>query len=435
MRHPPAHVGVDFGTSNSAVALFDGTGEVRFAEFSLFGRPTVSYRSLLFFDPDAQEVGAPIDYAAGTQGIEAYLDAMGEGRLIQSFKSHLTSAATGRTQIGPHHLDLDDLLMLFLRRLRSSAQRSLGFAPAYAVFGRPVHFVDAQDADDDARAVQRLERAAIRAGFDEVRFALEPLGAAYHYERRLQRLELVLVADFGGGTTDFCLVRLGPERREHTAREEDIVATGGIGIAGDDLDAAIIEHVVAPALGKGSTYTSMGKDHTVPNSYYYKLSRWHLLSFLRGEKTRSELLRLSRLSHEPEAIERLIHVIEANQGFHLHKAVEQLKVRLSSADEAEFTYHDGPVDLRVRVTRRDFEAWIEPQVGQIERCLDETLAAAGFVPAQIDRVFMTGGTAFVPAVRRRFESRFGADKLRSGDELVSIASGLAVHAGQRWRAA
>src|SRR5690606_204163 len=169
------------------------------------------------------------------------------------------------------------------------------------------------------------------------------------------------------------------------------VATGGIGIAGDDLDAAIIEHVVAPALGKGSTYTSMGKDHTVPNSYYYKLSRWHLLSFLRGEKTRSELLRLPRPSHEPEAIERLIHVIEANQGFHLHKAVEQLKVRLSSADEAEFTYHDGPVDLRVRVTRRDFEAWIEPQVGQIERCLDETLAAAGFVPAQIDRVFMTGG--------------------------------------------
>lgn len=432
MSLPSACVGVDFGTSNSAVALLDPGGEVRFAEFSLFGASTVSYRSLLFFDPEVQHVGAPIDYAAGTQGIEAYLDAMGEGRLIQSFKSHLTGTATGRTQIGPHNPDLDDLLVLFLRRLREQAKQSLRVEPHFALLGRPVHFVDARGDADDARAVERLQRAALRSGFREVRFALEPLGAAYHYERTLARPELVLVADFGGGTTDFCLMRLGPQRRNQASREDDVVVTGGVGVAGDDLDASIIEHVVAPALGKGSTYTNMGNEYTVPNSYYHKLSHWHLLSFLRGEKTRSELQRLQRLAQDPEPLQRLLFVIEANQGFHLHKAVEQLKVALSSRREAEFVYCDGPVDLRVSVTRDAFEAWIEPHVNAIERCLDETLASANIVPEQVDRVFMTGGTALVPAVRARFEARFGAAKLRGGDELVSIASGLALHAGQLW---
>jgi hypothetical chaperone protein len=426
------HVGIDFGTSNSAMARVDPSGGVEFVGFSLLGAPTHSYRSLLFFDPELQEVQRPIQFDAGVEAIEAYLEALGEGRLVQSFKTHLTTASLGRTQIGHHNVSLDDMLALFFVRLRKHLQRQRGGAPAYAMVGRPVRFAGAKDDEDNAQAERRLAEAATLAGFEQVRFELEPIAAAYHYERSLARPELALVADFGGGTTDFCLMRLGPQRHQSTQRQQDIVATGGVGVAGDDLDATIIERLVCPRLGMGSTYVEMGHEQVVPRSYYFKLARWHQLSFLRGKRTRAELDRLHRLAREPDAIAAFIHVLENNQGFHLHKAVERLKIALSSQAEGEFLYDDGPVQIAQRVTREAFESWIGDHVQAIAGALDSTLARAGVAPADVDRVFMTGGTAFVPCVRREFEARFGADKLTGGDELMSIASGLALHAARMW---
>ena len=210
------------------------------------------------------------------------------------------------------------------------------------------------------------------------------------------------------------------------------MATGGVAVAGDDLDAAIIEHLVCPRLGQGTTYVEMGRELEIPRSYYFKLARWHHLSFLKGQRTRAELQRVHRLAREPEAIEALVHLIENNQGFHLHKAVEQLKIALSSEPTGSFRYVDGPVHIEARVEREAFEGWIVDHVAAIARALDETLARAGVEPRQVDRVFMTGGTAFVPAVRREFERRFGAERLAGGDELLSIASGLALHAARTW---
>ena len=419
------HVGIDFGTSNTAIARTDEAGQVEFLEFSLLGAATQSYRSLLFFDPEAQEVGRPIDFHAGTGAIAAYLDALGEGRLVQSFKTHLTTTSLGRTQIGHHAVSLDDMLVLFFSRVREHIERSWGAMPEAVTLGRPVRFAGADDEADNDTAQQRLAAAAKRSGFSEVSFELEPIAAAYHYERSLDAPELALVADFGGGTTDFCLMRLGGDARG-SEREQDIVATGGVGVAGDDLDAAIIEHVVSPELGKGTRYREMGREKAVPSSYYYKLSRWHHLSFLRGKRVRAELERLHRAALEPEKIEAFIHVLENNQGFHLHKAVERLKIALSGADEATFHFEDDPVDIQAGVRRADFERWIQPCVDAITGALDETLQRAGVDGAAVDRVFMTGGTAFVPCVRRQFEQRFGAEKLSGGDELMSIASGLAV---------
>lgn len=430
-EHPPAHVGIDFGTSNSVLAVASDAG-VELLDFSLLGANTNSYRSLLFFDPDEQEVRLPIQFYAGVEAIEAYLEALGEGRLVQSFKTHLTSTSLGRTQIGHHAVSLDDMLTLFFFRLRRHFERQRGVETRHAMLGRPVRFAGADDDETNEQARARLQAAATKAGFEEVRFELEPIAAAYHYERSLERPELALVADFGGGTTDFCLMRLGPRKPRDHQRLEDIVATGGVAVAGDDLDAAIIEHLVCPHLGRGSTYVEMGRELAIPRSYYYKLARWHHLSFLKGKRTQAELLRLHRLAREPEAIGALIHVIDNNQGFHLHKAVERLKIALSSADHSSFRYQDGPVDIDTRVDRARFEGWIAQQVAAIAGALDQTLADAGVGPAQVDRVFMTGGTAFVPAVRREFESRFGASKLSGGDELLSIASGLALHASRTW---
>lgn len=424
------HVGIDFGTSNSALAVADGQGSVRFLEFPLLGALTQSYRSLLFFDPEQQEVRLPIQYHAGVEAIEAYLEALGEGRLVQSFKTHLTTSSLGRTLIGHHGVTLDDMLSLFFLRLRQHFERECGEAPQGALLGRPVNFAGAEDDSDNDKAQERLAAAARKAGFTEVNFELEPIAAAYHYERTLTRPELALVADFGGGTTDFCLMRLGPQSDATRERKEDIVATGGVAVAGDDLDAAIIEHLVCPKLGQGTMYREMGREMPIPRSYFFKLARWHHLSFLRGKRTRAELDRLHRLSLQPETIAAFIHVLENNQGFHLHKAVERLKIALSSQTQATFHYADGPVDIEAPVERAEFEGWIAELVAGIAGALDATLARAGVAAADVDRVFMTGGTAFVPSVRREFESRFGADKLTGGDELMSIASGLALHAAR-----
>ena len=418
--------GVDFGTSNTAIAVADAGGGTRFAEFRLLGDPTPSFRSLLYFDLEEQEVGDPTVYTAGPQAIEAYLDTLGDGRLIQSFKSHLTSQHLGRTSIGPHALSLDEMLVLFLARFRAQAEKQLGHDVRRAVFGRPVRFVGSESADNDRAAAQRLAEAGRRAGFEDVRFELEPIAAAYHYEQGLHAEQTVLVADFGGGTSDFCVMRLGPQRHGNADREADILATHGVGVAGDDLDAEIIEHVVAPFLGKRSQYDDGVRRLAIPPSYYHKLAHWHQLSFLKGERTRHELERLFKLALEPHKIAALIHVIEENQGFHLHKAVERLKIGLSKDDVAEFEYADGPVAICTRVRRRDFETWIEPCLASIAGAVDETLKLAGLNPSAVDRVFMTGGTAFVPAVRQLFATRFGADKLQGGDELMSIASGLAL---------
>lgn len=431
MSRPPKPIcGVDFGTSNSVVALLGADERPRFAEFSLLGAATRSFRSLLFFDLEEQHHRKPLQFEAGPGGIEAYLEAYGEGRLIQSFKTHLTSESLGRTQIGPHTEDLDGLVAHFLRRLFDRAEESLGQPIERAVFGRPVRFAGAKASADDQRAEQRLRGAAAAAGVREVHVELEPIAAAYHYESGLERDELALIADFGAGTTDFCVMRIGPSRRDREDRGADVLATGGVGVAGDNLDAALIQHVVAPKLGKGSCYREFGRTHVIPNSYYNKLSRWHQLSFLRGDRTRKDLERLQQHADEPEAIAALIEIIEDNQGFHLHKSIEQLKIGLSQGEHSDFRYAHGDLEIVSKVARADFEAWIAEDVESVTDCLDATLAAAGLRPKDVARVFMTGGTAFVPCVRERFASRFGRDKLSSGDELSSIASGLAARGGR-----
>lgn len=418
-------VGIDFGTSSSALALVEAGGRVRFAQLPTLGELAPSWRTLLFFEPDAQEVQLPIQYSAGGEGIEAYLECMGEGRLLQSFKTHLTTESIGRTQVAHHAIGLDDMIALFLRRLRERAEQHLGVSIEAATIGRPVHFAGGTTPEADALAAERLLAAARRAGFGEVSLEFEPVAAAHHYERTLTRPELALVADFGAGTTDFCLMRMGPSG-DGRGRARDIIATGGVGAAGDDLDAALIEHLVCPALGKGDSYVEMGVERKIPGSYYYKLARWHHVPFLAGARVRAELERLRRGARHPERIAKLMHIIETNGAFHLHKSVERTKVELSRRPQAKFAFSDGEIDIQAAVSRRDFERWIAPVTASIASCLDETLARAGVSPGDVDCVFMTGGTAFVPVIRALFEARFGAAKLRSGDEMVSISSGLAL---------
>jgi hypothetical chaperone protein len=256
-----------------------------------------------------------------------------------------------------------------------------------------------------------------------VRFEYEPVGAACHYEATLDHEELILIGDFGGGTSDFSLLRVGPgvEKRGRVP-----LGNEGVGIAGDAFDARIVRHCVSPALGSETMIDSMGKLLPVPRWVYFKLERWHHLSLLRSNDTLNMLESVRAQAQEPQKIEQLIYLIRHDLGYPLHQAVQKTKVQLSAAQQAPFHFDE----LDETVTRADFEDWIEEEIVAIEECVDRLLRNTGVDARDVSNVFLTGGSSFVPAVRRIFTSRFGEERIRTGGEFTSVASGLALRALQ-----
>ena len=430
-------IGIDFGTTNSSVALLGEDGQVKLTTFSFRGEPIPSFRSVLYFEQAKTAGGIKRTHGyTGPDAIEHYLEAEEKGRLIQSLKSHLPSRLLTGTEIFGRRQKVEDLVARILSDLRKHAEHQFGLPIHKATVGRPVRFVGADSEEDDDFAVERLRQAFLTAGFEEVEFEMEPVGAAYAYESTLDREELILIGDFGGGTSDFSLLRVGPEVRRRGRRPDDMLGTSGVGLAGDAFDARIVRKLVSPALGSNSEARSLNKIlPAVPAWIYANLERWHYLSFLRTSNVR-EILNSSRIrALEPEKIEALIAVIENDLGYQLHQAVQQLKFELSHTDQAEFRFRDGEtystIDLRIPVTRTEFESWIAEELGIIEHCVDSLLKNSGIQPGQVDRVFLTGGSSLVPAVRRIFESRFGVEKIRGGNEFTSVAYGLALRAADQ----
>jgi hypothetical chaperone protein len=420
-------IGIDFGTTNSSVACADRSGDVQLAKFPYLGGLTDAYRSLLYLQ-QAKERGAnTLKSWTGPEAIEQYLSADTKGRLIQSLKSFLSSRNLHSTEIFGRRHTIEDLIARILRDLREKAEHQFGTRITSAVVGRPVHFVGAESAEDDAYAESRLRSAFELAGFESVEFEMEPIAAAHYYESTLDHDELILIGDFGGGTSDFSLVHVGPTVRQRDI-SDSIVGNAGVGIAGDAFDAKIIRHLVSPALGADSQMRSLGKTLTVPGWVYIKLERWHHLSLLRARDVLSMLSGVHAQSLEPEKIAALIHFIKEDLGFHLHRAVQKVKNDLSIAPLATFKFSDGVVDLAAEVERTSFEEWISDELEQIARCVDSLLASSGVLPKDVDMVFLTGGSSFVPAVRKIFETRFGKERIRGGNEFSSVARGLSLKA-------
>jgi hypothetical chaperone protein len=297
------------------------------------------------------------------------------------------------------------------------------------VVGRPVRFVGAEKDDDNSFAEERLRAAFHLAGYPSVEFELEPVAAAHYYESILDRDELILIGDFGGGTSDFSLLRVGPEVRKRGRTPGDLLGNSGVGLAGDAFDAKIVRNLVSPTLGRGSSARSMNKVlPAVPNSVYAKLERWHHLSFLRTNSVMNMLNSSLAEAFEPEKIQALIHLIREDLGYDLHRAVQKVKCDLSENPVAEFRFSDGVIEIQATVERTVFEDWIAEELAQIEASIDGLIAMSGAAVRDVDMVFLTGGSSFVPAVRRIFETRFGAAKIRAGNEFTSVARGLAVRA-------
>lgn len=423
------YIGVDFGTTNTVVSLSDAGGNTCALQFPTPQGSLEAFRSILcYVSEDDDGLHAETSVHCGPEAVTAFLEHGEQARLIQSVKTFLSSASFSRTVIHGREYTLEQIVADFLRGLLRAAhwpehKPDLG-APAVSVtVGRPVKFAGG---GEDALAETRLRKAFAAAGFGKIDLALEPQAAAYYFARRVREPATVLVADFGGGTSDFSVVRFDPV----TGRTQSL-GHAGVGIAGDTLDFRIIDHVVAPAFGKGSRFRPEDKWLEVPKWIYFEFEHWHRLSFLKRPSVLRELQAIELSSDSPEKIAHLRLFLEHELGFHLYQAVNRCKSELSSAEQAELSFEHGPISLQRTVRRRDFERWIAPDVASIESACSDAMAGAGLAENDISLVFMTGGTSFVPLIRQRFESRFGRDKIMGGDEFVSVGRGLSLLARER----
>ena len=406
-----------------------GDTRVELVAFPAEAGETFSFRSVLYMQQLKHGGRTQTHSWTGPSAIEHYLAAENKGRLIQSLKSYLSDRSLTGTAVFGRHYTLEDLISRILADLRRQAEHQFKAPVDYAMVGRPVRFVGAETLEDEQFALSRLRQAFTAAGFARVDFEMEPVAAAYAYESTLDHDELILIGDFGGGTSDFSLLHVGPGVRRRGRTAKDLLGNSGVGLAGDAFDARIVRKLVSPALGSESFARSLNKVlPAVPAWIYANLERWHYLSFLRTSNV-VEILKSARLrALEPEKIEALVTLIDEDLGYHLHQAVQRLKYELSYADQAQFHFRDGSMDLNIMVKRAAFEGWIAEEIFAIEDSIEGLLKTAGIDRRQVDRVFLTGGTSLVPAVRNIFIRRFGPDRIRTGNEFISVARGLALRA-------
>ncbi len=407
-------IGIDFGTTNSVLAVLDADGRSRSLNF---GAHEV-FRSVLCFWAEQQGVGTTLRHAAGPEAIAAYLDDPLDSRLIMSMKTYLAQRSFSETRVFGRRYTLEMLIAAFLRALLAAS--GLNPAEARIVAGRPVRF--AGEFPDHELGEARLRAAFAEAGLPELEMALEPEGAGYRFARTLNEPATVLIGDFGGGTSDFSLLRFTP------GAGGGVVALGhaGIGIAGDVFDYRIIDRVISPLLGKGDSYRVMGTDLPVPPEYFSAFARWHRLSLMRTPRTLRAIEEVARASAHPERLRGLIALIDQELGYQLYQTVSAVKAALSHQDAAQLTFNHAGLAIDATITRAAFESWISDDLAQLDATIDQVLQQAALPAGAVDHVFLTGGTSFVPAVRALFDRRFGPARVQSGGEFVSVAEGLAL---------
>lgn len=414
-------VGVDFGTSNTVIAIVDEERQSSVMKIASRAGSAAFLPSILCFRPNERNPRDRPQSNAGADAIADYIGRTGPARLIQSMKSFLGSKSFVDTRILNHSYTLDELIAELLSHLYESAAAKLLIADAPLVVGRPIEFAGASP--DDALAQERLLAAFERAGPRPARVGLEPEAAAHAFAKRATGKHLVLVADLGGGTSDFSVVEIDADAKPPRITP---LAQTGIGIAGDRFDYNIVYNTVCPALGMGSEFRPETKLLPIPVWIYSNFSSWHHLSLMNNRQTLRQITDILRTAIDREAFDGLVHVIRNEGGFSLFQAVSRVKQALSSADSARLSFKAGPVTVDRMISRHEFENWIAEDLGKIEQTAERALQIAGAAPREITRVFLTGGSALVPAVRRLFAERFAEEKLVGGDEFSSVAQGLAL---------
>lgn len=410
--------GIDFGTSNSSITIWDVERR------SLVRDPRIEgvESSFMYFpytlrkDPPLIGDAAKLRYVA---------DEM-RGRFFQAIKTILPNRTFEQTIVNNEVYLLEDLIAFFLRYLKTKADLVTGQDVKRVVMGRPAVF--STDSEEDQLAQDRLKHAAQLAGFEEIHFQYEPIAAAFAYEARIKQPERVLVGDFGGGTSDFTVVQLDPRRQGLVDRASDILATGGLPVAGNKYDSATMWHKLTPLFGRGATYEDFGKRLEVPSTLHRQICQWDQIVFLRNATKLDLIWRLARLSDNPLGFERLQALVTENQGFALFQVIEAAKIMLTSDDVAPIIFSHPRIPLDERLTITEFNANTADLTAQITARLDGFMREAHVDPASIETVFLTGGTSLIRSLRAEFVQRFGLDRIRDGGEFTSVGDGLALSA-------
>lgn len=408
--------GVDFGTTNSALAILNTeTNEI----VKVFTTP-----SLLFF-PAFQSFRTTFEYTIGQAAIDKYLESQMEGRFMKSIKRVLPNQSFTKTKIGGKFFKAEDLVALIISSLKKQADEFLGQDIKTAVIGRPVVFDEKEEKDQLAQ--KRLSNAVKQSGFEQFYFQMEPIAAAFTYERKLQKDELVLVGDFGGGTSDFTLMGLSPNSINKPNRQEDMISKGGIYIGGDNFDSSIMWHKGTPHFGRG-VKEKFGRDKwfELPLSYFRNICSWEKMNFLNSIKMLESIKRSYVFSERNPKVKNLLTLVEKNLGYTMFREVEKTKIALTQTDETTLEFKKENIDISEPVSIEEFKSTIiSKDLGRIEDYLETYLQNNKVNYQDIDTVFMTGGTSMVRPLKEIFDQKFGPEKIKSGDNFNSVAMGLA----------
>jgi hypothetical chaperone protein len=412
----PGTLGIDFGTSNSALAWapLGRTAQLLPLEGTALAMPTA-----VFFNSE------DLSTHFGREAVTHYLEGT-EGRLMRSLKSLLGSPLLLETTVVNHRqVSFQDIIAIYLATLRERAAQTLGHAPKRVVMGRPVHFVD-DDPVRDAQAQASLQQAAQAVGFEEVTFELEPIAAALDHERRLSHESTVLVVDVGGGTSDFTVVRLGPQRIHRADRSDDVLATSGVHIGGTDFDQRLSLGQVMPLLGYGHL-GPQGRE--VPSRVFFDLSTWHLINWLYQPRALAQAQALWTNYAQPQLHQRLMRVLQERLGHRLAYDVEQAKIACShnGTDSAMDLAHIEP-GLQAAMQAADMQAQLHDLLARTVTCARACVQAAGLAQGKPDAIYLTGGSSALRPFQQALQAAFVGVPLIEGDLFGGVASGLAYSA-------
>jgi hypothetical chaperone protein len=405
-------LGLDFGTTNTVVSLRSGD-DVSTLKFNTKRGAIDTVRTVLALWQDPAKLTHSI--AVGRDALTEFAEFPEDTRLIQSLKSYAANPLFRQAMIVNRPFTFALLMREFLAQLFRLSDVNLSEVKKIVV-GRPVKFAGFNP--DESLALARYGEVFTDIGIAQFEFVYEPVAAALAFARRLKKSSTVLIADFGGGTTDFSVLRLAAP---NSNLQHEVLGVGGIGIAGDQFDYRIVTNAILPHIGLGTHYKSMGgKVLELPKHVFNSLARWNELSFLRTTKDYAELQDLAAHAEAPEMLNHFFHIVDHSKGLDLYDAVSAAKRQLSTENTATLDFEG----LSIAFSRGDFETWISEDLARIRGALTSTLDAMGCKDGDIDEVFLTGGTSLVPAVRQLFATRFGNNKIHSGDELISVAKGL-----------
>lgn len=415
-----AACGLDFGTSNSAIGVVRQGAPVL---APVEGSDTL-IPSAVFFDYENKS-----NVLFGAAAIDTYIG-QHDGRLMRALKSILGSPLIDeKTALGSKMVALTEVVELFVRHLKERAQAFAGEELSAVVHGRPVRFVDDDD-EADAKAQRVLGAIANRVGFRDVAFVYEPIAAAYHYEQSAAGEEIVLIADIGGGTSDFTVIRIGPERARKPDRTSDILANDGVRVGGTDFDSLLSLDAVMPLLGLGTRLVE--KNLPMPNSLYFELSTWSTINFAYTFQNERMLIELIAGSREPERVARLLKVVRQRLGHRIAFAVEDGKIALSEAVTAALPLGFIDQELAAEATRTGFDGAIASRTERLHRTAAQCIRDAGLAPHAIQTIFFTGGSSRVPAVREAIARAAPEARIAAGSDFLSVALGLTREAQKRF---